>query len=90
MIAKIQIKAFVTAISIIMLFITFFSNYFFFQADLIESFIRGVITYIFSYIVMNVVFFIWRITYSTSEWKIIAKDLPIENIGETEEIEELA
>lgn len=90
MIAKIQIKAFITAISIIMLFITFFSNYFFFQSDLIESFIRGVITYIFSYIVMNVVFFIWRITYSTSEWKIIAKDLPKENIGETEEIEELA
>ncbi len=71
MIAKIKLRAFIRGISLIMLFITFFNNYLFFHAQLLEALLRGLITYVVTSLVLHAIIFVWRFAFSPSEWKLI-------------------
>ena len=81
MIARIRLKAFINAVSLLMFFITFFTNYFLYGAMLMEAFFRGVISFFVAFVIVHLLLFVWKFAFSPGEWKIIVDGEP-ENIKE--------
>jgi len=79
--ARIQLQALFKAISLLVLFVTFFSEYFFFQTPLLEAFVKGAISLFISIVVLNIIYGFWRLAFSNAEWKLIIEG-PIETDAE--------
>ena len=73
---KIQIAAFIRAVSILMFFVTFFTNYIIYQAELIEAFFKGMISLVVANLILHVLLFVWKNTFSEKDWKIIIDGKP--------------
>ncbi|PID28767.1 MAG: hypothetical protein CSB55_03190 [Candidatus Cloacimonadota bacterium] len=76
MATKVQLTAFVRAMSIVMFFITFFTTYIFFGADLVDALLRGIITLVTSTFVLNLIVIVWKFAYTETEWKLIVDGMP--------------
>jgi len=86
-VARVQLNALFKVIALIVFFVTFFSNYLIFGSDIVESFIRGIISLILGVIIAKTVYFLWRFAFSTEEWKRIVEG-PQEILIEDETQEE--
>ncbi len=88
MIARIRLKAFINAVSLLMFFVTFFTNYFMYGAMLMEAFIRGVVSFFVAFVIIHLLLFVWKFAFSPGEWKLIVDGEPEiikEEISEEEE-----
>lgn len=67
-----KLRAFIKVISILVFFLTFFTNYFLYSATLFQAFVKGVISLITASLILHFLYFFWRFAFSEQEWKIIA------------------
>ncbi|MEA1973720.1 MAG: hypothetical protein U9N34_10590 [Candidatus Cloacimonadota bacterium] len=66
-----KVLSFVKATSLTMFFITFAINYLASNATILESFIRGTVSYIFAAVISSILLIIWRYAFPDREWKTI-------------------
>lgn len=71
--ARSQLKAFNTCFAILMLFITFFTRYLFLGVSLMEAFVHGIVSYVVTTIVLQVLIGLWMFAFAKDEWKHIAE-----------------
>ena len=68
---KVQLKALYNFISMIILFVTFFTNYMIFGANIVESFMRAGINMIVTNVILRIITFLWTLAFSSEEWRFI-------------------
>ncbi len=88
MIQKMQLQAFFKAVSILMFFITFFTDYIFFGGEIVDCLFKGIITLIVANIFLNLVYIIWRFAFKAEEWKLIIEGEKTDSVEEDFPIEE--
>lgn len=76
MTARLRIKAFVRAIALLMFFITFFASYMLYRVDIVQAFIKSMITYVVATIILNILVILWNWMFSPAEWKRIVDAKP--------------
>jgi len=70
------VNAWVNIVSIMMFFLTFFTGYFIAEYSLIPAFLRGIFTLLVSIIVAKIIVFVWNMSMSPDEWRLLVKGPP--------------
>ena len=76
MIARMRLRALINSISMLFFFVHFFTSYLLFGSDLVEAFIRGVIVWVITAVVLHALFAVWAFAFSPGEWRIIIDGPP--------------
>ena len=76
MIAKLRLKAFIRCIALLFFFVNFFTNYLFFGSELVEAFIRGLVVWAVTAVVLHAVFLLWQFAFRPGEWRLIVSGPP--------------